>query len=84
MNLINNKRGLVTKKFNNFFYVDILDCDYMNEVTRFLCKSRKSIYYKKNLIFVGDEVIISHINRTAKTAIIAGNESASTLIVSRR
>ena len=72
MNSINSKRGLVTKKFNNFFYVDILDCDYMTEVTRFLCKSRKSIFYKKNLIFVGDEVIISNINKRAKTGTIEG------------
>ena len=70
MNLINNKRGLVTKKFNNFFYVDILDPDYVNEVTRYLCKSRKSIFYKKNLIFVGDEVMVSNINKIAKTATI--------------
>ena len=70
MTLINFKKGLVTKKFNSFFYVDILEKNQSQEVTRFLCKSRKNIFYKKNLIFVGDEVIVGEINIKRRTAII--------------
>ena len=71
MALINKKKALVTKKFNNFFYVDILDNDKNEQGRlRFLCKSRKNLYFKNQLIVVGDEVIISEINLAARTAII--------------
>jgi len=71
MVLINKKKALVTKKFNNFFYVDILDNNKTEpKRLRFLCKSRKTLYFKKQLILVGDEVIISEINFEARTAII--------------
>tara|TARA_B100000212_G_scaffold285231_1_gene225684 strand:+ start:181 stop:1101 length:921 start_codon:yes stop_codon:yes gene_type:complete len=71
MGLLKQKKALVTKKFNNFFYVDILE-NYNNEERRlrFLCKSRKNLYFKNQLIVVGDEVIISEINLEARTAII--------------
>jgi len=71
MALFNKRKALVTKKFNNFFYVDILE-NNKNEKgrLRFLCKSRKNLYFKNQLIAVGDEVIISEINLAAKTAII--------------
>ena len=71
MALINKKKALVTKKFNNFFYVDILE-NNKNEKgrLRFLCKSRKNLYFKNQLIVVGDEVIISEINFAERTAII--------------
>ena len=71
MALINKKKALVTKKFNNFFYVDILDNDKNEQGRlRFLCKSRKNLYFKNQFIVVGDEVIISEINLAARTAII--------------
>jgi len=70
MNLINVTKGLVTKKFNEFFYVDILENDHSSEYKRFLCKSRKSIKYQQKNIFVGDKVILSEINHKDKTAII--------------
>ena len=71
MALIKKRKALVTKKFNNFFYVDILE-NNKNEKgrLRFLCKSRKNLYFKNQLIVVGDEVIISEINLAARTAII--------------
>jgi len=71
MALSNKRKALVTKKFNNFFYVDILE-NNKNEKgrLRFLCKSRKNLYFKNQLIVVGDEVIISEINLAARTAII--------------
>ena len=71
MALSNKRKALVTKKFNNFFYVDILE-NNKNERgrIRFLCKSRKNLYFKNQLIVVGDEVIISQINLEDRTAII--------------
>ena len=70
MNLINVKKGLVTKKFNEFFYVDILENKKNSENKRFLCKSRKSIKFQQKYIFVGDKVILSEINYRDKTAVI--------------
>ena len=65
------RKALVTKKFNNFFYVDILEKDKNEQGRlRFLCKSRKNLYFKNQLIVVGDEVIISQINLEDRTAII--------------
>ena len=70
MNLVSANRGLVTKKFNNFFYVDILKNSQSSGLNKFLCKSRKSIIYKQKNIFVGDIVILSEINNKDKTATI--------------
>jgi len=70
MNSVNVRKGLVTKKFNEFFYVDILENDKIAKYKRFLCKSRKNIKYKQKYIFVGDKVILSEINFTDKTAVI--------------
>ena len=70
MNLVNLNKGLVTKKFNQFFYVDILENEKNLEYERFLCKSRKNIKYQQKYIFVGDKVILSEINYRDKTAVI--------------
>ena len=70
MKLVNVSKGLVTKKFNEFFYVDIFFNDKSSENKRFLCKSRKSIKYQQKYIFVGDVVIVSEINHKDKTAVI--------------
>ena len=71
MALFKQKKALVTKKFNNFFYVDIFEDDNSEqERVRFLCKSRKSLYFKNQFIVVGDEVIISEINIEERTAVI--------------
>ena len=70
MNLVNVKKGLVTKKFNQFFYVDILQNENNLKHERFLCKSRKNIKYQQKYIFVGDKVILSEINYKDKTAVI--------------
>ena len=72
MNLVNVNKGLVTKKFNEFFYVDTLVSDKSSEFKRYLCKSRKSIKYQQKYIFVGDKVILSEINEKDKTAVIEG------------
>jgi len=70
MNLVNVNKGLVTKKFNDFFYVDILVNDKSLKYERFLCKSRKSIKFQQKYIFVGDVVNVSEINHKDKTAVI--------------
>ena len=70
MNSVNVRKGLVTKKFNEFFYVDMLEDDKGLENKRFLCKSRKNMIYKQKYIFVGDKVILSEINYKDKTAVI--------------
>ena len=70
MNLVNVNKGLVTKKFNQFFYVDVIENEKNIEHKRFLCKSRKNIKYQQKYIFVGDKVILSEINYRDKTAVI--------------
>ena len=70
MNLVNVNKGLVTKKFNQFFYVDIIENEKYLENKRFLCKSRKNMKYQQKYIFVGDKVILSEINYKDKTAVI--------------
>ena len=70
MNLISEYRGIVTKKFNDFFFVDILDNGELNKSKRFLCKSRKSLKHQRKYIFVGDIVTIRSINYKDKTAVI--------------
>ncbi len=70
MNLVNVTKGLVTKKFNQFFYVDIIENGNNTKYERFLCKSRKNINYQQKYIFVGDKVILSEINYRDKTALI--------------
>jgi len=70
MNLVNVNKGLVTKKFNQFFYVDLFEHESNSKYERFLCKSRKNIKYQQKYIFVGDKVILSEINYRDKTAVI--------------
>ena len=70
MNFHKNIRGLVTKKFNEFYYVDLQDNLGFYDKKRFLCKSRKSIRFKNDFIVVGDEVVINQIDYLHKTAVI--------------
>jgi len=54
--------GLVTKKFNDFFLVDLKNQKNSENSDKFLCKVRKAINFKDKLIYVGDEVIIENID----------------------
>jgi len=63
-------KGLVTKKFNEFFLVDINHQEISDINKRFLCKIRKSVNFRNQFVFVGDEVIIDHIDLKSKRAII--------------
>ena len=67
----NNKSlGLVTKKFNEFFFVDLKNQENYGNIQRFLCKVRKSINFKDQFIYVGDEVVIDNIDIKTKRAVI--------------
>ena len=62
--------GLVTKKFNNFFLVDLKNQENFRDNKRFLCKVKKSINFKNQLVYVGDEVVIDNIDLRRKRALI--------------
>lgn len=63
-------KGLVTKKFNEFYLVE-LDKDETSEFNKkFLCKLKKSVNFRNQLVFVGDEVIVYQIDLQSKRATI--------------
>ena len=62
--------GLVTKKFNHFFLVDLKNQKNIGNSEKFLCKVKKSINFKDQLIYVGDEVAIEKIDLKSKRAVI--------------
>ena len=72
--------GLVTKKFNEFFFVDLKNKDNFGTSERFLCKVRKSINFKDQFIYVGDEVEIDNIDLTSKRAVIASLKKRQNLL----
>ena len=63
-------KGLVTKKFNEFFLVELNQKENFESNKKFLCKIRKSVNFRNQLVFVGDEVIISNIDLKSKQATI--------------
>jgi len=72
--------GLVTKKFNNFFLVDLKNQENFRNCKRFLCKVRKSINFKDQFIYVGDEVEIDNIDLISKRAVIASLKKRQNLL----
>ena len=73
--------GLVTKKFNDFFLVDIKTQDKYGDSDKFLCKVRKSINFKNQLIYVGDKVFIENIDLKRKRALITSLKKRKNLLV---
>ena len=73
--------GLVTKKFNEFFLVDLKNKEYSGNSKRFLCKVKKSINFKDQLIYVGDEVVIDHIDLRSKRALITCLKQRKNLLI---
>ncbi len=63
-------KGLVTKKFNEFYLVELYKTEISESKNKFLCKIRKSVNFRNQFVFVGDEVIINQIDLKSKTAII--------------
>ncbi len=72
--------GLVTKKFNEFFLVD-LNKEYFGISERFLCKVRKSINFKDQFIYVGDEVEIDNVDLRSKRALITSLKKRKNLLI---
>jgi len=72
--------GLVTKKFNEFFLVDLNNQEKFGNIDRFLCKVRKSINFKDQLIYVGDEVLIENIDLKSKRAVITSLKKRKNLL----
>ena len=64
------QKGLVTKKFNDFFLVELIQGNNSELKKIFLCQLRKSINFKNQLVFVGDEVILDQIDFKSKRATI--------------
>ena len=73
--------GLVTKKFNDFFLVDLKNQENSGNSQKFLCKVKKSINFKDQLIYVGDEVAIEKIDFKSKRAIITNLKKRKNLLV---
>jgi len=63
-------KGLVTKKFNEFFLVELNQNEKFKSNKKFLCKIKKSINFRNQFVFVGDEVIIYQIDLQRKRATI--------------
>jgi len=79
---INSKNlGLVTKKFNDFFLVDLKNQENSENSDKFLCKVRKAINFKDKLIYVGDEVIIENIDLKCKRGVITSLKKRKNLLV---
>ena len=72
--------GLVTKKFNEFFFVDLNNKENFRNSERFLCKVRKSINFKDQFIYVGDEVEINNIDLKNKRAVITSLKKRQNLL----
>ena len=73
--------GLVTKKFNEFFLVDLKNKEISENSKRFLCKVRKSINFKDQFIYVGDEVVIDNIDLKSKRAVITSLQKRKNLLI---
>ena len=70
MRVDNWLKGLVIKKFNEYYSVEIKHHENPEFNNKFLCKVRKSINFRNQLVFVGDEVILYQIDLKSKRAII--------------
>jgi len=73
--------GLVTKKFNEFFLVDLENQENFGNSETFLCKVRKSINFKDQLVYVGDKVVIENIDLKSKRAVITSLKKRKNLLV---
>jgi len=73
--------GLVTKKLNDLYLVDLNNQQYSGNSQKFLCKVKKSINFKDQLIYVGDEVEIEKIDFKSKRAIITSLKKRKNLLI---
>ena len=63
-------KGLVTKKFNEFFLVELNHHEFKEIHNYLLCKIKKSVNFRNQLVFVGDEVIVHQIDLKSKRGTI--------------
>ena len=70
MKICKKNQGLVTKKFNEFFLVELNQNKNIKINKKFLCKLKKSVKFKNQIVFVGDEVILNQIDLKSNRAII--------------
>ena len=63
-------KGLVIKKFSEFYLVEIKQYENLHFNKKLLCKTRKSVIFKNQLVFVGDEVILNQVDLKTKRAVI--------------
>ena len=70
MNVEKKYKGLVIKKFNEFYLVELHEDEILNFKKKVLCKLRKSLNFKNQLAFVGDEVILNQVDLKSKRGII--------------
>ncbi len=70
MKIEKKNKGLVTKKFNEFFLVELNHHKNYENNKVFLCKIRKSVNFRNQLVFVGDEVMLDQIDLKSKRATI--------------
>ena len=78
----NNKHfGLVKKKFNEFFLVDLKNTENLENNKTFLCKVRKAINFKDQFICVGDDVVIDNIDLRSKRAVITSLKKRKNLLI---
>ena len=73
-------KGLVTKKFNQFFLVELIQNEKSDINKKLLCQLRKSVNFKNQLIFVGDQVIVDQIDIKNKRATIESLEKRNNLL----
>ena len=63
-------KGLVTKKFNQYYLVELDKDETLEFKKKFLCKIKKSVNFRNQFVFVGDEVIVYQIDLQSKRATI--------------
>jgi len=73
--------GLVTKKFNEFFLVNLKNKENHGNNNRFLCKVKKAMNFKDQLIYVGDEVEIDNIDLKSNRAVIKSLKERKNLLI---
>ena len=73
--------GLVTKKFNDFFLVDLKNQENSGNSQKFLCKVKKSINFKDQFIYVGDKVAIEKIDFKSNRAVITSLKKRKNLLL---
>ncbi len=63
-------KGLVIKKFNEYYLVELDKYETLECNRKFLCKLRKSVNFRNQFVFVGDEVIVYQADLQSKRATI--------------